>query len=200
MKSIKLKISLVIGICVVVTFSVAANAQRRRGGGFSGFSFRFLGPWRATVSLPSRASPATPPPIMPARRRAASGNPPTAATSGRRSSTATRSGDRRAGGGALRSQHCLGRDRRSLGDPRQRDGQRDLQIHRRREDLDANGSGRDRAHWPHHRAPEESRHRFRVRRGAATGPQQERGVYRTTDGGAHWDRVLFADEKRAAPG
>src|SRR5437899_8823436 len=31
--------------------------------------------------------------------------------------------------------------------------------------------------------------------GRATGPQQERGVYRTTDGGAHWVRVLFADEK-----
>src|SRR5271169_6920013 len=27
--------------------------------------------------------------------------------------------------------------------------------------------------------------------GRATGPQQERGVYRTSDGGQHWDRVLF---------
>src|SRR5881397_2653029 len=27
--------------------------------------------------------------------------------------------------------------------------------------------------------------------GHAYGPQQERGVFRTTDGGAHWDRVLF---------
>jgi photosystem II stability/assembly factor-like uncharacterized protein len=31
--------------------------------------------------------------------------------------------------------------------------------------------------------------------GHAYGPQQERGVFRTTDGGAHWDRVLFTDEK-----
>jgi len=30
--------------------------------------------------------------------------------------------------------------------------------------------------------------------GHAYGPQQERGVYRTTDGGAHWERVLFTDE------
>jgi photosystem II stability/assembly factor-like uncharacterized protein len=30
--------------------------------------------------------------------------------------------------------------------------------------------------------------------GHAYGPQQERGVYRTTDGGKSWDRVLFADE------
>jgi len=28
--------------------------------------------------------------------------------------------------------------------------------------------------------------------GRLTGPQQERGVYKTTDGGAHWTRSLFA--------
>jgi len=31
--------------------------------------------------------------------------------------------------------------------------------------------------------------------GHAYGPQPERGVFRTTDGGAHWERVLFVDEK-----
>jgi photosystem II stability/assembly factor-like uncharacterized protein len=36
--------------------------------------------------------------------------------------------------------------------------------------------------------------------GRLTGPQQERGVYRTTDGGGHWDRVLFADEKTGCSG
>jgi photosystem II stability/assembly factor-like uncharacterized protein len=36
--------------------------------------------------------------------------------------------------------------------------------------------------------------------GRATGPQQERGVYRTTDGGQHWDRVLFADENTGCSG
>jgi photosystem II stability/assembly factor-like uncharacterized protein len=30
--------------------------------------------------------------------------------------------------------------------------------------------------------------------GHAYGPQPERGVFRTTDGGAHWERVLFVDE------
>jgi photosystem II stability/assembly factor-like uncharacterized protein len=30
--------------------------------------------------------------------------------------------------------------------------------------------------------------------GHSYGPQQERGVFRTTDGGANWTRVLFADE------
>ncbi len=33
--------------------------------------------------------------------------------------------------------------------------------------------------------------------GRATGPQQERGVYRTSDGGQHWDRVLFAEQMSA---
>ena len=36
--------------------------------------------------------------------------------------------------------------------------------------------------------------------GRMTGPQQERGVYRTADGGAHWDRVLFVDEKTGCSG
>jgi photosystem II stability/assembly factor-like uncharacterized protein len=36
--------------------------------------------------------------------------------------------------------------------------------------------------------------------GRATGPQQERGVFRTTDGGRHWDRVLFADANTGCSG
>ncbi|MGH9432327.1 MAG: WD40/YVTN/BNR-like repeat-containing protein [Terriglobia bacterium] len=36
--------------------------------------------------------------------------------------------------------------------------------------------------------------------GRTTGPQPERGVFRTTDGGAHWDRVLFADENTGCSG
>ncbi len=36
--------------------------------------------------------------------------------------------------------------------------------------------------------------------GRATGPQQERGVFRTTDGGQHWDRVLFGDENTGCSG
>jgi photosystem II stability/assembly factor-like uncharacterized protein len=34
--------------------------------------------------------------------------------------------------------------------------------------------------------------------GTCYGPQQERGVYRTRDGGKTWDRVLFVDEKTGA--
>ena len=36
--------------------------------------------------------------------------------------------------------------------------------------------------------------------GRATGAQQERGVYRTTDGGQHWVRVLFAGENAGCSG
>jgi photosystem II stability/assembly factor-like uncharacterized protein len=35
---------------------------------------------------------------------------------------------------------------------------------------------------------------FAAAMGHAYGPQQERGVYRTTDGGKTWERVLFVDE------
>lgn len=36
--------------------------------------------------------------------------------------------------------------------------------------------------------------------GRLTGPQQERGVYRTTDGGQHWERVLFVDDNTGCSG
>src|SRR5689334_4864982 len=36
--------------------------------------------------------------------------------------------------------------------------------------------------------------------GRATGPQQERGVYRTTDGGKSWQRVLFVDASTGCSG
>ncbi len=36
--------------------------------------------------------------------------------------------------------------------------------------------------------------------GRMTGPQEERGVFRTTDGGAHWERVLFVDKNTGCSG
>src|SRR5579862_2798189 len=36
--------------------------------------------------------------------------------------------------------------------------------------------------------------------GRTTGPQQEHGVYRTNDGGQHWERVLFAGENVGCSG
>jgi photosystem II stability/assembly factor-like uncharacterized protein len=36
--------------------------------------------------------------------------------------------------------------------------------------------------------------------GRTTGPQQDRGIFRTTDGGQHWERVLFVDENTGCSG
>jgi photosystem II stability/assembly factor-like uncharacterized protein len=36
--------------------------------------------------------------------------------------------------------------------------------------------------------------------GRLTGPQPEKGVFRTSDGGAHWERVLFVDENTGCSG
>ena len=36
--------------------------------------------------------------------------------------------------------------------------------------------------------------------GRTSGPQPERGVFRTTDGGLHWERVLFVDENTGCSG
>jgi photosystem II stability/assembly factor-like uncharacterized protein len=41
---------------------------------------------------------------------------------------------------------------------------------------------------------------FACATGRITGPQQERGVYRTTDGGQKWERVLFVDENTGCSG
>jgi photosystem II stability/assembly factor-like uncharacterized protein len=41
---------------------------------------------------------------------------------------------------------------------------------------------------------------FACATGRITGAQQERGVYRTADGGLHWDRVLFVDENTGCSG
>jgi hypothetical protein len=36
--------------------------------------------------------------------------------------------------------------------------------------------------------------------GRLSGPQPERGVFKTTDGGRTWNRVLFADENTGCSG
>ncbi|HKO15836.1 MAG TPA: glycosyl hydrolase, partial [Gemmatimonadaceae bacterium] len=39
---------------------------------------------------------------------------------------------------------------------------------------------------------------FVAAQGASYGPQEQRGIFRTTDGGAHWQRVLFVDANTGA--
>lgn len=48
--------------------------------------------------------------------------------------------------------------------------------------------------------PRDANNVFICALGRATGPQQERGVYRTTDGGKNWERVLFVDENTGCSG
>ncbi len=48
--------------------------------------------------------------------------------------------------------------------------------------------------------PANSEHRLRLRPRPRTGPQQERGVFRTTDGGRNWEHVLFVDENTGCSG
>ena len=48
--------------------------------------------------------------------------------------------------------------------------------------------------------PQNAENVFVCALGRLTGPQQERGVFRTTDGGQHWGRVLFADPNTGCSG
>ena len=159
------------------------SAQRAIPGGLQ---FRFMGPAVGNRISAAAGSRAIRRPITRARHRAASGRPPTAACVGPRSSTASRHGDRRAGASRRSDPKIgVGRHRRSVGHPRQRhDGRRHLQVDRRRQDLDAHGARRDRPHRPHHRSTRPiPTSCSSARPGRLTGPQQERGVFRTTDGG-----------------
>jgi hypothetical protein len=56
------------------------------------------------------------------------------------------------------------------------------------------------SHRPHCGSPGQSEYRFVCALGRLTGPQDERGVFRTTDGGEHWERVLFVDKNTGCSG
>ena len=63
------------------------------------------------------------------------------------------------------------------------------------------GLARDRTHRHASHPSDESRTSCYVcALGRATGPQQERGVFRTKDGGKTWQRVLFVDENTGCSG
>ncbi len=47
--------------------------------------------------------------------------------------------------------------------------------------------------YPH--SSEESRHRVRRRAGPAVRSQRERGLFKTTDGGKTWEKILYVDDK-----
>ena len=75
-------------------------------------------------------------------------------------------------------------------------GEGHLQVDRRRQDVDADGPREDRAaSAASSSTPPNPDIVLACALGHAYGPQPERGIFRTTDGGKNWERVrLFVDE------
>ena len=167
-------------------------AQGRRGGGMRcarGLPFRFMGP-----AVGNRISAAAGIPGDPTTYYvgAASGGVWKSTDSGQQLGPDLRQqsalGDRRARPRAVRPQDRVGRHRRGLGHPRQRhDGQRRLQVHRRRRrpgpTWASTRPGRIGRIIVHPTNPDIV---YVCAAGRLTGPQQERGVFKTTDGGKTW--------------
>ncbi len=96
---------------------------------------------------------------------------------------------------AVGSQHRLRRQRRRPASARPRRRRRHLQVDRCRQDLDAPRSSRYAAD------SQDCRRSRRIRTasssprsGIRTGPTRSAGIFRSTDGGKTFDRVLFKDE------
>ncbi len=66
--------------------------------------------------------------------------------------------------------------------------------------MDEHGTAAKWSHRPHRHSPSNPDIVFACVLGRTTGPQQERGVFRTTDGGQHWERVLFAGDNVGCSG
>ena len=71
-------------------------------------------------------------------------------------------------------------------------------IDRRRQDVDALGLADDAGHRADPRPPDQSRLVYVAAFGHPYGPNPERGVFRSKDGGKTWERVLFRDDKTGA--
>ena len=97
----------------------------------------------------------------------------------------------------IESQHRLRRVGRSEHSRQRRGRQRHLQIVRCRQDLDARVEAR-RPDRQDDRSSRQSGHCFAAVLGHAFGPNAERGVYRTNDGGKTWEQVLKKDENTGA--
>ena len=98
-------------------------------------------------------------------------------------------------GRAVRSERRLGRHRRGVHPQQHLDRRRHLQVDRRRQDVDAAWASKR----PAASAASSSIRAIRdvvfaCALGHAYGPQPERGVFRTADGGKTWQRTLFVDE------
>ena len=72
---------------------------------------------------------------------------------------------------------------------------RGLQEHRRRQELDQRRAARVRAHRHDRYRPARLGHGVRRLAGAALAVGGDRGLYKTTDGGANWERVLHVSDE-----
>jgi hypothetical protein len=97
------------------------------------------------------------------------------------------------------------RSQRDLRGPRREDGPRQrvlelrrLEVHRRGQELALRRPRGHAAHRPHPRPSDEPRHRLRRRHGRSLAVERGAGVYKSTDGGTSWEKVLFANEDAGA--
>ena len=103
--------------------------------------------------------------------------------------------DRRHRSRALRPEHHLRGQRRRPASPRSFGRRRHLQVHRRGQDLDAPRPARRPADSADRHRSAQSRPAVRRRaRAILTDPIPERGIYRSTDGGQSFEKVLYKNE------
>ena len=105
---------------------------------------------------------------------------------------------RRGGRGAVVAEHGLGRHRRSEHSAELELGRRRLQEHRRRKDVDDMGLKDTRSVGRIVIDPTTPNVVYVAAQGHLWGPNAERGVFKTTDGGQTWKKVLFVDENTGA--
>ena len=196
-------VNLVLSVVVVATCALPSHAQRRRGeGGQEGFRFRFIGPTVGNRVAAVAGVPGDPnvyyagaasggvwktadgggrwlpifdkEPVAAIGALAVAASDPNVVWAGTGEAWAIRDSDVM-GNGVYKSTDA-GKTWTHMG-------------------LDATGRiGRVIVN------PRDANNVFVCALGRATGPQQERGVYRTTDGGKNWERVLFVDENTGCSG
>ena len=101
-------------------------------------------------------------------------------------------------GSPVRPEHCLCRQRRRIASARPVRWRRHLQVHRRRQDLDASWPPRWPADLDMAVDPRDPNQLFVAVAGHPYGPNTERGIYRSTDGGQTFQDVLQKDENVGA--
>ena len=95
---------------------------------------------------------------------------------------------------AVGSEHCLCRKRRRPASARPLGGRWHLQVDRRGRDLDASRTARWAADSEIAVDPRNPNRLFVAVAGHPYGPNAERGIYRSTDGGQNFQKVLYKDE------